>query len=285
MTTTTENSIDVYLERLHAQAKTRALYTIIFIGAIVFVITSGVIFAEEQNAGSLSRGLDQFWDFPTDLFSGAWASGWDWFGLVGIYTPELFRTINLALFSTALGFICAVFLSLFASTNLISNGWVVSLARRTLDVLRSFPELVIAIALLFLMGKGELPALIAIWLHTVGALGKLFSEAVENCDMKPVEGLQSAGAGWWQRVRFGVLPQVLPLFFSYGILRLEINVRASTILGFVGAGGIGEALKTNISWSYEPDIMAIMALLVITITTLDYLSTYVRNKLIGGIQL
>lgn len=285
MTTTASNPVDIYLERLHAQAKTRALYTFISIGAMVFIISGGVFFAESQNAGSLSRGLDQFWDFPVDLFVGAWNAGWGWFDLLGVHTPELFRTINLALFSTALGFICAVILSLFASQNLISNGWVVSFARRTLDVLRSFPELVLAMALLFLMGKGELPALIAIWLHTVGALGKLFSEAVENCDMKPLEGLQSVGAGWWQRVRFGVLPQVLPLFFSYGILRLEINVRASTILGFVGAGGIGEALKTNISWSYEPDIMAIMALLVITITALDYLSTYVRNKLIGGIRL
>ena len=192
MTTTAVNPVDLYLERLHAQAKTRALYTFIFIGAMVFVITSGVFFAEEQNAGSLSRGLDQFWDFPADLFVGAWGAGWDWFGLLGVHTPELFRTINLALFSTALGFICAVFLSLFASANLISSAWAVSLSRRTLDVLRSFPELVLAMALLFLMGKGELPALIAIWLHTVGALGKLFSEAVENCDMKPVEGLQSA---------------------------------------------------------------------------------------------
>jgi len=285
MTTSATNPVDLYLERLHAQAKTRALYTFIFIGAIVFLITSGVLFAENQNAGSFSRGMDQFWDFPVDLFVGAWEAGWGWFHLLGVHTPELFRTINLALFSTAFGFVCAVFLSLFASQNLISNGWVVSVARRTLDVLRSFPELVLAMALLFLMGKGELPALIAIWLHTVGALGKLFSEAVENCDMKPVEGLQSAGSGWWQRVRFGVLPQVLPLFFSYGILRLEINVRASTILGFVGAGGIGEALKTNISWSFEPDIMAIMALLVITITALDYLSTFVRNRLIGGIRL
>jgi phosphonate transport system permease protein len=285
MTTTAPNPVDIYLERLHAQAKTRALYTFISIGAMVFVISGGVFFAENQNAGSLSRGLDQFWDFPVDLFVGAWNAGWGWFDLLGVHTPELIITINLALFSTALGFICAVILSLFASQNLISNGWVVSFSRRTLDVLRSFPELVLAMALLFLMGKGELPALIAIWLHTVGALGKLFSEAVENCDMKPLEGLQSAGAGWWQRVRFGVLPQVLPLFFSYGILRLEINVRASTILGFVGAGGIGEALKTNISWSYEPDIMAIMALLVITIVALDYLSTYVRNKLIGGIRL
>lgn len=285
MATTTSDPVDVYLKQLHAQARTRALYTVIFIGAIVFVISGGVLFAENQNAGSLSRGFDQFWDFPVDLFSGAWNAGWSWFGLLGKHLPELLITINLALFATALGFICAVVLSLFASSNLISNTWAVSFARRTLDVLRSFPELVLATALLFLMGKGELPALIAIWLHTVGALGKLFSEAVENCDMGPVEGLQSAGAGWWKRVRFGVLPQVLPLFFSYGILRLEINVRASTILGFVGAGGIGEALKTNISWSYEPDIMAIMALLIITITALDYFSTYVRNRLIGGFHL
>ena len=123
--------------------------------------------------------------------------------------------------------------------------------------------------------------MIAIAIHTTGALGKLFSEAIENIDMKPVEGLQSAGASWLQRVRFAVIPQVFPIFLSYTLLRLEINGRASTILGFVGAGGIGEALSTVIQWRYGDEILAIMFLLVVTITSLDYLSRYARGKLIG----
>jgi phosphonate transport system permease protein len=134
---------------------------------------------------------------------------------------------------------------------------------------------------LYLMGQSPVPAVIAITIHTTGVLGKLFSEAIENADMRPVEGLQSAGASWFSRVRFGVLTQVLPLFFSYTLLRVEINVRASTILGFVGAGGIGEALSAMIQWRHGDQICAIIVLIVATITALDYLSSYVRNRFIG----
>ena len=118
--------------------------------------------------------------------------------------------------------------------------------------------------------------------HTIGALGKLFSEANENIDMRPVEGLKATGANWYQQIRFGVLPQVLPNYLSYGLLRLEINVRASTILGFVGAGGIGEQLTANIQWTYGADVTAIFVLLISTIVGLDYLSRWVRGKLIGS---
>ena len=150
-----------------------------------------------------------------------------------------------------------------------------------MDILRSFPELVIAMIFLYLMGKSELPAVIAIVIHTAGALGKLFSEAIENADSKPIEGLQSCGARWWARIRFAVIPQVVPLFISYTLLRLEINVRASTILGFVGAGGIGEALSAVIQFRYGDEIIAIMFLLVVTIISLDYFSRFLRGRLIG----
>lgn len=270
-------------KQLNNMARTRMLYTLIFLAAIVVLTVTGVTMAEARNAGSFARGIDNFFDYPVDLFREAFEAGWAWWPLLIKHLPELISTINLAIFSTFLGFVFAVVLSLVASKNLIQSAFWVAFARRTLDLMRSFPELVIAMIFLYLMGKSELPALIAIWIHTIGALGKLFSEAVENCDPKPVEGLESAGANWWQRVRFGVLPQVLPLFFAYGMMRLEINVRASTILGFVGAGGIGEALSTNIQFRYGDEILAIMALLVMTITALDYLSSYVRNRLATGI--
>tara|TARA_B100001741_G_C16461911_1_gene555601 strand:- start:581 stop:1042 length:462 start_codon:yes stop_codon:yes gene_type:complete len=150
-----------------------------------------------------------------------------------------------------------------------------------MDICRSFPELVIALVLLYLLGKSALPAVIAIIIHTAGALGKLFSEAIENVDKNPIEGLESCGASWFTRIRFGVVTQALPLFLTYTILRFEINIRASTILGFVGAGGIGEQLYTNIQWKYEADTIAIMFLLVSTIIALDYLSSYWRKSLIG----
>lgn len=260
----------------------RAVYSAIGIGTTALVILSGVTVANNYNAGSFSRGIANFFDYPVDLFREAYAAGWSWFDLLFEYMPDLFSTINMALFSTGIGTIFAVLLSLFSSQNLIKNQLIVNSTRRFMDLCRSFPELVIAMIFLYLMGQSLLPAVIAISIHTAGALGKLFSEAIENIDRKPLEGLESLGANWWVRVRFGVLPQVLPLFFSYSLLRLEINVRASTILGFVGAGGIGEALSTVIQWRYGDEVLAIIALLVSTIIALDYLSSYLRTKLIKG---
>ena len=155
------------------------------------------------------------------------------------------------------------------------------LMRRTMDFSRAFPEIVLAMILLFLMGKSAVPALIAIAFHTIGALGKLFSEVNENADMRAVEGLVSNGANWYQQIRYGIIPQVLPNYLSYGLLRLEINVRASTILGFVGAGGIGEQLTAAIQWTYGADVTAIFVLLIVTVIALDYISRWLRGKLIA----
>lgn len=269
-------------DNLHRMSRMRLLYSLLAIGITVFIVTSGITVANNYNAGSFSRGIQNFFDYPVDLFREAFEAGWSWFGLLLHYMPDLLSTINMALFSTSLGAVFAVILSVFSSKNLISNPYIVNSVRRLMDLCRSFPELVIAMIFLYLMGKSLLPAIIAISIHTAGALGKLFSEAIENIDRKPLEGLESVGASWLMRVRFGVLPQVLPLFFSYALLRLEINVRASTILGFVGAGGIGEALSAVIQWRYGDEILAIMALLVSTIILLDYLSGFVRTRLITG---
>ena len=152
-----------------------------------------------------------------------------------------------------------------------------------MDIMRAVPEIVIALVLIFVLGGGPIPAMIAIALHTVGALGKLFSEVNENADLKPVEGLQSVGAGWMQRMWIGIIPQVAPNFLSYALLRFEINIRASAILGFVGAGGIGYDLRNAISWGqgkYD-EAAAIFLLLFLAIVLVDQFSSMMRNKLIG----
>ena len=126
-----------------------------------------------------------------------------------------------------------------------------------------------------------LPAIAAVSLHTVGALGKLFFEVIENADMKAEEGLRAAGANWIERVWFGIVPQVLPNLASYTLLRLEINVRASTIIGAVGGGGIGELLRLSISQNHEAKTLAIVLLLLLTIIAVDQLSAWLRERLVG----
>jgi phosphonate transport system permease protein len=126
--------------------------------------------------------------------------------------------------------------------------------------------------------------MIAIAFHTAGALGKLFSEAAENVDLKPVEGLASVGSNWFQRIWFGVMPQVAPNWSSYALLRFEINIRASAILGFVGAGGLGYDLKTALQWGqgkYD-QVVAIFAILFLTIMIVDHLSDRARQRLVKG---
>jgi phosphonate transport system permease protein len=145
---------------------------------------------------------------------------------------------------------------------------------------------VIALVLIFVLGGGPVPAMIAIAIHTAGALGKLFSEVAENADLKPVEGLQSTGATWLQRMWLGVMPQVAPNYFSYAIMRFEINIRASAILGFVGAGGIGYELRNSMTFGTGrfDEAAAIFVLLFVTIVVVDQLSDRIRQRLVRGAQ-
>lgn len=269
---------------LHALARLRLVYTLIGLVVVVIVVVSGVAVAEEQNAGSFRRGIDNFFDYPVDIVTESIQKGWAFWPMLIGYIPDLLTTINMALFSTVIAFIIAAASAFFASRNAVRSRLLIQITRRVFDICRSFPELVIALVLLYLMGQSPIPAVIAVTIHTVGALGKQFSEAVENSDLKPLEGLESVGASWVQRVRFGLLTQALPLFISYGLLRLEINVRASTILGFVGAGGIGEALNTEIQWRHGADVCAIIILLVTTISLIDRLSDSVRHRMIGPVK-
>jgi phosphonate transport system permease protein len=153
-----------------------------------------------------------------------------------------------------------------------------------MDIMRAFPEIVIALVLIFILGGGPIPAMIAIAIHTAGALGKLFSEVAENADLKPVEGLASVGANWSQRMLLGVIPQVAPNYLSYTLMRFEINIRASAILGFVGAGGIGYELRNAMTFGTGKfDLAAaIFVLLFLTIVFFDQLSSHYRNRLVKG---
>ena len=266
---------------LHKQTRIRAIYSIGIVLALIIFVVLGFESADEANSGGFIQGFSQLLDFPLEIIRLSVGAGWGWFPLLGQYLPALIETFHMAMLATFIGFIGAVIVSLLASQNLVKNKFVVSFMRRIMDVSRAFPEIVLAMILLFLMGKSAVPALIAIAFHTIGALGKLFSEVNENADMRAVEGLASNGANWYQQIRYGIIPQVLPNYLSYGLLRLEINVRASTILGFVGAGGIGEQLTAAIQWTYGADVTAIFVLLIVTVIALDYISRWLRGKLIA----
>lgn len=118
-------------------------------------------------------------------------------------------------------------------------------------------------------------------IHATGALGKLFSEVVENASMRPVDGVKAVGGDWFEQMRYGILPQVLPNYTSYALWRFEINVRASAVVGFVGAGGIGAELSHVISFYSDDRVTAVLILIVLTVTAIDLLSERIRHALIG----
>ena len=161
------------------------------------------------------------------------------------------------------------------------GAWMRIVARRFCELCRTVPELVFALIFVIAFGLGPMAGVLAVAIHTLGALGKLFAEVVENIDMKPVEGIAAGGASWPVAMRFGALPQTLSNFVSYTLLRFEINVRSSAVMGFVGAGGIGQDLIEAIRKFYYSDVSAILVLIVITVSLIDTLTARLRHRLIG----
>lgn len=266
-----------------ALVQRKRLYGGITMAIFVLLLVSGFMLADERNAGGFWRGLPHVFDFPADVVADTLPRLNLLPGHLLNYLPALMETINIAAVSTLLGALVAVVLSLLATRGLALWPRLIPLFRRSMDVMRAVPEIVIALMLIFVLGGGPVPAMLAITFHTAGALGKQFSEVAENADMKPVEGLSSVGATWSQRMLLAVVPQVAPNWVSYALLRFEINIRASAILGFVGAGGIGYELKNAMSWGKGKfdEAAAIFILLFLTIVLFDQLSSWVRDRLTG----
>jgi phosphonate transport system permease protein len=262
----------------------KRMYGGIILVLFIAFMASGWMLADERNAGGFWDGLPKVGDFPSEVISEAWERRAAIPALFIDHVPALIETLNIAAVATLLGALAAMSLSLLATRGLARWPRLIPLFRRTMDGLRAIPEIVIALVLIYLLGGGPVPAVIAIALHTGGALGKLFSEVAENADLKPVEGLASVGANWSQRMWLGVIPQVAPNWLSYALLRFEINVRASAILGFVGEGGIGHDLKLAMQWGqgrYD-EVVAIFLLLFLAIVVIDRVSDHYRHKLVKG---
>lgn len=274
------NSKQAYLE----MTRRKRMYGGILLVFFVALLSSGWILADERNAGGFWDGLPNVFDFPAEVFAEAWQKLALLPAIFVEHIPALIETLNIAAVSTLIGALFAMALALLATRGLARWPRLIPVFRRTMDAMRAVPEIVIALVLIYILGGGPVPAVIAIALHTGGALGKLFSEVAENADIKPVEGLASVGASWGQRMWLGVLPQVAPNWLSYALLRFEINVRASAILGFVGEGGIGHDLKLAMQWGqgrYD-EVVGIFALLFLAIVVIDQISDHYRNKLVKG---
>ncbi|MCZ0812903.1 phosphonate ABC transporter, permease protein PhnE [Roseovarius sp. EGI FJ00037] len=205
----------------------------------------------------------------------------EWFWRWKTWLTLLFETILIAFMATTLGVIGGFVLSFPAARNLSPNAWVNWITRRYLEIARTVPELVWALIFVFCFSVGPLAGVMAIGLHATGALGKLYSEVNENIDMRPLEGVKAAGGTWFDQIRYGAVPQVLPNIISYTLLRFEINVRASSIIGYVGAGGLGQEFRTAMSLQEYTDLSALFIIIFLTVVAIDYGSEKLRHRIIG----
>lgn len=232
---------------------------------------------------------ENFWRFPAYFasiapnlaFSTLWADLAEWFWGLPRWLRLLGDTLLIAYVGTLVGAISGFVLCFLASANLVRSRAIVFTTRRLLEFCRTVPEIVFALVFVLAFGLGPLPGVLAIAIHTAGALGKQFAEVVENIDSKPVEGVAASGGSWVQIVRFGALPQVLSNFASYALLRFEINVRGAAVMGFVGAGGIGQDLIESVRKFYYTDVSAILLLIIVTVMMIDFVTERVRHHLLG----
>ena len=205
-----------------------------------------------------------------------WLWGWrKWSLLLG-------ETILISYVGTTSGAAVGFALSFLAAENTSPAPWLRFAVKRSMEFCRTVPDIVFALIFVIAFGLGPMAGVLALMIHSIGALGKQYAEMVENIDMKPVESVRSTGAGWISRMRFAVLPQVVAGFASYTLLRFEINVRSASVMGFVGAGGIGLELITAIRKFYYSDVSAILLMIILTVFVIDIGTGWIRGHLFGG---
>jgi len=193
-----------------------------------------------------------------------------------VYVDEMVVTLQIALWGTALAFITAIPMALLASANIVP-WWVYQPVRRLMDAFRAINEMVFAMLFVVAVGLGPFAGVLALWIHTSGILAKLFSEAVEAIDPQPVEGIRSTGASAMHEIVYGVIPQVIPLWISFTLYRFESNVRSASVVGMVGAGGIGVVLWEIIRGFQYAETCAVMLIIILSVSIIDLVSARIRK--------
>lgn len=195
-----------------------------------------------------------------------------------LYVSMMWLTVEIALWGTFLAIVAAIPLGLLASRNM-SPPWIQLPVRRVLDVVRSAPDLVIGTIFIVAVGLGPFAGVMALAVNTSGVLAKLFSEAVEAIDRGPVEGVRATGAAQLHEIVWGVIPQVAPLWTSYALYRFESNSRSATVLGLIGAGGIGQLLFDSLNAFAYTRTSAIVVVIIVAVSMIDMLSQAIRSRL------
>jgi len=271
------------LRRERAQRLRRDL--VVFGGAfaVALALSLGV---GEVNPAKFIEGFPRLFSYigrtapPLDM-AALDASLAEWFWRWNIWSARLFDTLVIAFLATTFASLFAFGAAFLAARNLVPRP-VSIVVRRLLEFFRTVPELVFALIFVFAFGIGPFAGFLAVLVHSTGSLGKLLAETVENADDRDLEALKAMGTSWIPRVRFALVPQVLPNFVSYALLSFENNIRSATVLGFVGAGGIGQEVMTAIKQFQYTDVSALIVMIAALVMVVDMLSGWVRRHLVEG---
>lgn len=248
------------------------LMDVLLWGGVAFALVISFDKVDMVNLPKLITNSDNIQTYGRELLHPDFS---EWQHLVGL----MWLTVQIALWGTFIAVFIAVPLGLAAARN-IAPGWIVWPVRRVMDLLRSIPDLVIATLFIVAVGLGPLAGVLALALNTGGVLAKLFSEAVESIDKGPVEGVRATGAAPLHEIVWGVIPQVAPLWTSFALYRFESNSRAATVLGLIGAGGIGQLLFESMQGFKFGQVSAIAIVIVVAVTLIDTLSQIMRKRLL-----
>jgi phosphonate transport system permease protein len=262
--------------RLRFTLGAAVLFAALFLAAIGAEVNLGTFISHFGNFVS-------YFDRILKLEDGTrvWTNVAEWFWGFRKWFQFLGETILISYVVTLFCAVLAFGLNFFAAENTSPASWLRFTVKRLMEFCRTVPGIVFALIFVIAFGLGPMAGVLAIAIHSTGALGKQYSEIVENIDMKPVEGVRSTGASWISCMRFGVLPQVAAGFASYSLLRFEINVREASVMGFVGAGGIGQELIVAVRKFYYSDVSAILVMIVVTVFVIDIGTGWIRGRLFG----
>ncbi len=263
-------------KRLRTALAAAVGFTALFVAALGAEVNLATLFAKFGNFVSYFDRI-----FMLDSGQRVWSDIGEWFWGWQKWLTLLGETILISYVGTLIGATVAFALNFLAAANTAPSAPLRIFVKRLLEFCRTVPDIVFALIFVIAFGLGPMAGVLAIAIHCAGALGKQYTEIVENIDMKPVEGIRSTGASWVECMRFAVVPQVIAGFSSYSLLRFEMNVRGASVMGFVGAGGIGQELIVAVRKFYYSDVSAILLMIIVTVFVIDIATGWLRGRTFG----
>ncbi|OGQ33554.1 MAG: phosphonate ABC transporter, permease protein PhnE [Deltaproteobacteria bacterium RIFCSPHIGHO2_12_FULL_43_9] len=255
----------------YKREKSRVVRLIIL--TLILAATYWSMSGVEFSVPNLIKGLPFMWDFIRRMYPPNWS-------ILGSVFVQTVITIQLALAGTIIAAIISLPISFLAARNICGDGWLVRTMTFLFNADRSIDALILALFFVSAVGLGPFPGVLALAIHSIGMLGKLFAEAIEGVDKGPIEALESVGASKLEIIRWAILPQAIPYFISYTLFRFELNIRVAIVLGVVGAGGIGFLLVQYMRLFQYQSVTIVVGVILVLVMGIDGLSTRLRRAVL-----